>query len=821
MAGQKYNKAYEAYQQAVYRDGRNPTFWCSIGVLYFQINQYRDALDAYSRAIRINPYISEVWFDLGSLYESCNNQITDAIDAYARAAELDPNNVAIAQRLQLLKNAQATGSQLPAAPGPQDVHPTAYASSVVPPLANLGGPALMLNNMRPQFRSDSRGPLDAGMSSSTQAGRLSPPAPFRGGPPPPVILDETRHIPPHTPLAPMEVDRPPHHNPREYPVSRSDPPRGGGVPVGHQSLLLQHPLPQQGPPDDPRNGTHPHHSDPYYNRHPSSRSVSPTRSPGVYSGYPPSRQPIGPAQSSGGPPQRSPRTYHPRDLSHTEAEPGWDRRPPHGEWERDPERRRDYPSHPGQTSGSSYYPRSPCGHSPPAPSPRHPIRYWDNKAGAAGPPPSHFRPSSPPHGLESTRSRYDPRQDGREGDYDERVESRGYPVSPEGMRARNGPPPPIIGPSNSRPESPHAEKSWRRKEREELQASPQHSHPYSHPPSQAVPSQYPPPTSTPSMQDLPKKERKRRSNNSGSSSSKRKEESSQESQRNPSIPTNFSKHHSKMPGSPENGSNSSSSRSVQPSPTGATPRQVVRPVDEVYDEGAADALIVLSNSSNPDGPSQSPTASSQSRHTLPSPQVPHRNSISSTRTSPSIQATPLKRPLSPGPEESSDHNKRSRMELSKRRISSPGGKPTPIPSTRPSPTPYRPQPASRSPEIRDHFPTSPLPLQVVLPPHPKPMGIGHAQSLVAGGAVSVERGSSGSSNSSAHPALPPIATLSPPSSVPSPTNHGEREDKMHVDARSLSPPVTRASNGTRRSSRSPSTKQAQSQSPPVEKESSS
>ena len=67
MAQQKYPKAYEAYQQAVYRDGRNPTFWCSIGVLYYQINQYRDALDAYSRAIRLNPYISEVWYDLGTL----------------------------------------------------------------------------------------------------------------------------------------------------------------------------------------------------------------------------------------------------------------------------------------------------------------------------------------------------------------------------------------------------------------------------------------------------------------------------------------------------------------------------------------------------------------------------------------------------------------------------------------------------------------------------------------------------------------------------------------------------------------------------------
>jgi len=67
MSQQKYPKAYEAYQRAVYRDGRNPTFWCSIGVLYYQINQYRDALDAYSRAIRLNPHISEVWYDLGTL----------------------------------------------------------------------------------------------------------------------------------------------------------------------------------------------------------------------------------------------------------------------------------------------------------------------------------------------------------------------------------------------------------------------------------------------------------------------------------------------------------------------------------------------------------------------------------------------------------------------------------------------------------------------------------------------------------------------------------------------------------------------------------
>jgi len=132
---------------------------------------------------------------------------------------------------------------------------------------------------------------------------------------------------------------------------------------------------------------------------------------------------------------------------------------------------------------------------------------------------------------------------------------------------------------------------------------------------------------------------------------------------------------------------------------------------------------------------------------------------------------------------------------------------------RPLPTPYHTQLASHSPEMGDHFPTSPLPLQVVLPPHPKPMEIGHAQSLAPGSAGSVERGSSGSSSSSAHP---PITMLPPLSRSASPTNHSEREDEMHVDTRSLSPPMTRVSkmlDGA--SSRSPATKQSQSRSPPV------
>lgn len=788
MAGQKYNKAYEAYQQAVYRDGRNPTFWCSIGVLYFQINQFRDALDAYSRAIRINPYISEVWFDLGSLYESCNNQITDAIDAYARASELDPNNPAISQRLQLLKTAQATGGQLPAAPGPQDVHPTAYASAVVPP-PGLNGPPLLLQSAshRPVFRTDSRGPSAEMPLPPPQAnsGTQSSP-PFRGGPPPPVILDDSRHIPSHTPLAPMEVDRPPPHG-RDYAHpshrERDVPSRG---PVGHHNLLLQHPPPQQHPTsDDPRNGGHQH-----YFRRPRSRSPTPpshnnhSRSPLAFQNYPPpGRQAIGPAQPSATPPQHSPRP-HP-SVDHTRpAEPdgNWDRRAPldqrdwdRAERERRPRHNGEYPP-PTSTHQPFYTPRSPGGHLPHSPSERSPRpqvpRYWDSK-NAGGPPHSHTHRPSPPPPLhhEGPSRRYDPRHDARDArEYGS--DNRGYPGSPEGIRnsMRNPPPPHLAMGSNRRSESPRPSshlpdlKDRRRRSTKEkdLEMQPQN---------QGLPHMQLPPPHTSVIQDPSKKERRKRGLH------KRTKEEQGESE----TPKTFG------PTSPEPASSngSGSSRSVQPSPTAAAARPPSRVVDEDYDEGVADALMDLASYRAPelaapsDGPTHSPTISSGSRHSDPSPQPlqSHRNSVSSTRShaSPTLQATQLKRARSPGSEESD--NKRSRIENRvdvKHRVSSTSieGR-TPVPSTRPSPDPFRTQP--HSPEARqphDYPPSPPLPA-VVLPPHPRPIGAGLSQTH---------------GNGSTSLALPPIATLSPASTAPSPSAHGDHE-RMQVDGnRSASPP---------------------------------
>jgi tetratricopeptide (TPR) repeat protein len=104
MVGRRYNRAYEAYQQAVYRDGRNPEYWRNIGQLYFKLNQYLDALDAYSRSIRLNPYFSEVWASLGELYYNSDQaNLIDSLKSYSRALELDPTNQVTRARVRQLK----------------------------------------------------------------------------------------------------------------------------------------------------------------------------------------------------------------------------------------------------------------------------------------------------------------------------------------------------------------------------------------------------------------------------------------------------------------------------------------------------------------------------------------------------------------------------------------------------------------------------------------------------------------------------------------------------------------------------------------------
>lgn len=200
MDAEEYNKAYEAYQQTVYRDGKNPVLWCSIGILYFQISQYHDALGAYSRSIRLNPYIPEIWFNLGILYESCNNQISDAIDAYRRVLELEPENATVQHRLQLLQDAESSGKPVPSIPAPRDVNPALFFTAAPPP-----GSPHPADEAREGAESAARPPKEAYLPSHDMAADSSVDFPkgMRAPPdidtPPRRRADDARHTSPKLP----------------------------------------------------------------------------------------------------------------------------------------------------------------------------------------------------------------------------------------------------------------------------------------------------------------------------------------------------------------------------------------------------------------------------------------------------------------------------------------------------------------------------------------------------------------------------------------------------------------------------------------------
>ncbi len=47
--------------------------WMTLGIYYAKIGQNKQAIDAFIKSARLNPDQSDVWFNLGSLYEAGGN----------------------------------------------------------------------------------------------------------------------------------------------------------------------------------------------------------------------------------------------------------------------------------------------------------------------------------------------------------------------------------------------------------------------------------------------------------------------------------------------------------------------------------------------------------------------------------------------------------------------------------------------------------------------------------------------------------------------------------------------------------------------------
>lgn len=60
-------KAHEYYQRSIHRNGRSPSCWLSIARFFYMMGQPRDSLDNLARAMRLNPFRWEFWYNLGVL----------------------------------------------------------------------------------------------------------------------------------------------------------------------------------------------------------------------------------------------------------------------------------------------------------------------------------------------------------------------------------------------------------------------------------------------------------------------------------------------------------------------------------------------------------------------------------------------------------------------------------------------------------------------------------------------------------------------------------------------------------------------------------
>ena len=67
MNTRQYVKVHEAYQQVVCLYSCCAAFWLSVAVWYFQLTELKECRDALATAIRLNPYLPDLWYNLGIL----------------------------------------------------------------------------------------------------------------------------------------------------------------------------------------------------------------------------------------------------------------------------------------------------------------------------------------------------------------------------------------------------------------------------------------------------------------------------------------------------------------------------------------------------------------------------------------------------------------------------------------------------------------------------------------------------------------------------------------------------------------------------------
>lgn len=87
----RYKEAIDAYTRAVSMKSNYAEAYVNLGLSYYKIEKYAEAVEAYRQAIKINPSVQSAYNKLGATYIILG-EYSKALDAFKKSLRLDPKN---------------------------------------------------------------------------------------------------------------------------------------------------------------------------------------------------------------------------------------------------------------------------------------------------------------------------------------------------------------------------------------------------------------------------------------------------------------------------------------------------------------------------------------------------------------------------------------------------------------------------------------------------------------------------------------------------------------------------------------------------------
>ena len=110
------------------RNPSNVEAWIELGNAYFDTDQYKKSIQAYTKALELKPNNADVWTDMGVMYRK-DGRSDEAIKAFDRAIAVNPKHEVsrLNKGIVLFHDLQDTPGAIRAWEGLLEINPTAMA----------------------------------------------------------------------------------------------------------------------------------------------------------------------------------------------------------------------------------------------------------------------------------------------------------------------------------------------------------------------------------------------------------------------------------------------------------------------------------------------------------------------------------------------------------------------------------------------------------------------------------------------------------------------------------------------------------------------